>query len=98
MTTHGWTDSSRRDEQRLRAIRAEQLAQDHDAARPTTDLTDAAAQPLVNGLLDKGVVRPVAERRVLVHDPSGKVFNLITQLAVFHRGWTATRDADAEES
>ena len=77
---------------------AEQLAQDHDAARQTADLTDAAARHLVNDLVDEGVVTPVVERRVLVHDLSGEAFDSITQLAVFHRGWTATRAADAEES
>lgn len=76
----------------------EQLARDHDAARQTADLTDAAARHLVNDLLDEGVVTPVVERRVLVHDPSGEAFDSITQLAVFHRGWTAARVADAEES
>ena len=76
---------------------AEQLAQDHDAARQTADLTDTAARHLVNDLVDEGVVTPVAERRVLVHDPTGEAFDSITQLAVFHRGWTATHDADAEE-
>ena len=49
---------------------AERLAQDHDAARQTADLTDTAARHLVNDLVDEGVVTPVAERRVLVHNPS----------------------------
>ena len=76
---------------------AEQLAQDYDATRPPADLTDTAARHLVTDLVDKGMVTPVAERRVLVHDPSGEAFDSITQLAVFHRGWTATRATDAEE-
>jgi hypothetical protein len=42
------------------------------------------------------VVRPIAEERVLVHEPSGAAFDSSTQLAVFHRGWTAGRDTDAE--
>ena len=49
---------------------AEQLAQDHDAARQTADLIDAAARHLVDDLLDQGRVTSVAERRVLIHDPS----------------------------
>ena len=73
---------------------AEQLAQDRDAIRSTADLTDGTAQRLVNDLVDDGVVTPVAERRVLVHDPSGEAFGSITQLAVFHRGWTAGRDEE----
>ena len=76
---------------------AEQLTRNHDAARQTADLTDTAARHLVTDLVDEGVVTPVAEQRVLVHDPTGEAFDSITQLAVFHRGWTATRAADAEE-
>ena len=74
---------------------AEQLAQDRDAARSTADLTDGTARRLVNDLVDNGVVTPVAEQRVLVHDPSGEAFDSITQLAVFHRGWTAACDEEA---
>ena len=74
---------------------AEQLAQDRDRTQSTADLTDAAARHLVSDLVDDGVVTPVAERRVLVHDPSGVAFDSITQLAVFHRGWTAGRDEEA---
>ena len=74
---------------------AEQLAQDRDVSRSTADLTDGTAQRLVNDLVDDGVVTPVAERCVLVHDPSGKAFDSITQLAVFHHGWTAARDEEA---
>ena len=73
---------------------AEQLAQDRDAARSTVDLTDGTAQRLVNDLVDDGVVTPVAEQHVLVHDPSGEAFDSITQLAVFHRGWTAARETE----
>ena len=74
---------------------AEQLAQDRDATQSTADLTDDAARHLVSDLVDDGVVTPIAEQRVLVHDPSGKAFDSITQLAVFHRGWTAGRDKEA---
>ena len=74
---------------------AEQLAQDRDATQSTADLTDAAARHLVSDLVDDGVVTPVAEQRVLVHNPSEKAFDSITQLAVFHRGWTASRDEEA---
>ena len=73
----------------------EQLAQDRDAEQSTADLTDATARHLVNDLVDDGVVTPVAERRVLVHDPSGEAFDSITQLAVFHRGWTTAREEEA---
>ncbi|WP_235063407.1 hypothetical protein [Candidatus Halobonum tyrrellensis] len=62
----------------------EQLAQDRDATRATADLTDGTAQRLVNDFVDDGVVTPVAERRVLVHNPSSEAFDSITQLAVFH--------------
>ena len=45
-------------------LEAEQLAQDYDAARPTADLTDAAARHLVSDLVDEGVVTPVTVRQV----------------------------------
>ncbi|MGZ0748577.1 hypothetical protein [Haloparvum sp. AD34] len=75
----------------------ELLAQDRDAAGvDTADVDDATAQNLVNDLVDADVVTPVPESRVLVHEPSGTAFDSIAQLAVFHRGWTAGRDADGE--
>ena len=76
----------------------EQLAQDRDAARvDTADIDDATAQHVINDLIDADVVTPVPEDRVLVHEPSGTSFDSATQLAVFHRGWTAGRGADAED-
>lgn len=75
----------------------ELLAQDRDAAGvATADVDDATAQNLVKDLIDTDVVTPVPEDQVLVHEPSGTTFDSTTQLAVFHRGWTAGRDADAE--
>lgn len=44
------------------------------------------------------MVIPVAEQRVLVHEPSGTAFDSITQLAVFHRGWAAARGAGEEDA
>jgi len=73
------------------------LAQDHDAAGVDTVAVDDATVPnLVNDLVDADIVTPVPEDRVLVHEPSGTAFDSTTQMAVFHRGWTACRDADAE--
>jgi len=73
------------------------LAQDRDAAGvDTADIDEATTRGLVDDLIDADVVTPVPEERVLVHDPSGTSFDSATQLAVFHRGWTAGRDADAE--
>jgi hypothetical protein len=75
----------------------EQLAQDRDAASvDTADVDDATAQRLVDDLVDADVVTPVPEDHVLVHEPSGAAFDSSTQLVVFHRGWAAGRDADAE--
>ncbi|QCS44734.1 hypothetical protein [Natrinema versiforme] len=72
------------------------LTQDRDAASVVTaDIDDATARNLVSDLVDTDVVTPVPESRVLVHELSGTTFDSITQLAVFHRGWTAARDADA---
>ncbi|PGF14571.1 hypothetical protein CP556_20965 [Natrinema sp. CBA1119] len=79
-------------------LEADLVAQDRDAARVTTaDVDETSARHLVGDLLEDDVVIPVAEQRVLVHEPSGEAFDSITQLAVFHRGWTAARDADEEE-
>jgi hypothetical protein len=73
------------------------LAQDRDAAGvDTADIDEATARRLVDDLIDADVVTPVPEDRVLVHEPSGAAFDSPTQLAVFHRGWTAGRDTDAE--
>jgi len=86
-------DTSRNYEQ----FEKEQLAQDRDAAGvDTADVDDATAQRLVSDLVDADVVTPIPEDQVLVHGPSGTAFDSSTQLAVFHRGWTAGRDADAE--
>ena len=72
----------------------ELLAQDRDARQPSTaDLNDETAQDLVRELLDIGTVTPVVDERVLVHEPSGAAFESLWQLAVFHEGGTAARDA-----
>ncbi|WP_226024047.1 hypothetical protein [Halomicrobium salinisoli] len=74
-----------------------QLAKDRDAAGvDTADVDDGTAQSLVSELIDADVVTPVPEDQVLVHEPSGASFDSSTQLAVFHRGWSAGRDADGE--
>ena len=74
-----------------------QLAQDRDAAGvDTADVDGATAQRLVSDLVDADVVTPVPEDHVLVHEPSGTTFDSTTQLAVFHRGWTAGRSNSAK--
>ena len=76
---------------------AELVAQDRDAARvATADVDETTARHLVNDLVEDDVVTPVPDQRVLVHEPSGEAFDSITQLAVFHRGWRAATDVDAE--
>ncbi|WP_246989557.1 hypothetical protein [Halorientalis marina] len=76
----------------------EQLAQDRDAASvDTADVDDATAENLVSELIDADIVTPVPEDQVLVHESSGTTFDSATQLAAFHRGWAAGRDADAED-
>ena len=73
------------------------LALDRDAAGvDTADIDEATARGLVDDLIDADIVTPVPENRVLVHEPSGTIFDSPTQLAVFHRGWIAGRDTDAE--
>jgi len=75
----------------------EQLAQDRDAAGvDRADIDDRTAQNLVSDLVDADIVTLVPEDQVLVHEPSGTTFDSAIQLAVFHRGWTAGRDADGE--
>ena len=67
----------------------ELVAQNRDANRvPTADLDERRAHHLVKDLVDAGTVAPIPDRRVLVHEPSGEVFDSIFQLAVFHQGWT----------
>lgn len=88
-------DDTSRDYERFEK---EQLAQDRDAAGiDTADVDDATGQNLVKDLIDTDVVTPVPEDQVLVHEPSGTTFDSTTQLAVFHRGWSACRDADGED-
>ena len=73
---------------------AELVTQDQDAARvAVADIDERRAHSLVNDLVDD-VVTPIPDERVLVHEPSDEAFDSILQLAVFHRGWTAARDAD----
>ncbi|MXR43031.1 hypothetical protein GRX01_17000 [Halobaculum sp. WSA2] len=75
----------------------EQLAQDRGATSvDTADVDDTTAQDLVSELIDADIVSPVPEDQILVHEPSGTTFDSTTQLAVFHRGWMANRDADGE--
>ena len=76
-------------------LEAELVAQDRDAARVSTaDIDERRARHLVNDLIEDDMVRPIPDQGVLVHDPSGEAFDSITQLAVFHRGWRAARDAE----
>ncbi|SIS21528.1 hypothetical protein [Natronorubrum thiooxidans] len=78
-----------------RRFEAKLVAHDRDATHAVTaDIGDTAARKLVTELIDDGVVTPVPGQRVFVHEPSGTAFDSSTQLAVFHRGWTAARDAD----
>ena len=73
----------------------ELVAQDRDAARVSTaDIDERSARRLVDELIEDDVVTPVPDHRILVHEPSSKPFESITQLAVFHRGWKAARDAE----
>jgi len=77
---------------------AELVAQDRDAARvATADVDETTAHQLVNELIESGRVTPVADQRVLVHEPTDEAFDSITQLAVFHRGWQAAIDVDSED-
>jgi len=76
-------------------LETELVVQDRDVARvATADIDEQSARRLVSELVEEELVTPVADQRVLVHDPSGEAFDSITQLAVFHRGWRAARDAE----
>ena len=52
---------------------------------------------MVNELVDFGLAFPTSEERLLFNDPSGKAFDSITQLAVFHLGWTAASKRTEDE-
>jgi len=80
-------------------LETELVAQDRDAARvATADIDETTAHQLVGGLVEDDVVTPIPDQRILVHEPSSKPFDSITQLAVFHRGWRAATDADVEDN
>ncbi|QKY22048.1 hypothetical protein B4589_016675 (plasmid) [Halolamina sp. CBA1230] len=80
-------------------LETELVAQDRDASRvATADIDEATARRLVGDLVEDDVVAPIPDQRILVHEPSSKPFESITQLAVFHRGWQAATDADAEDN
>jgi hypothetical protein len=77
---------------------AELIAQNQDAAQVAIDdIDETEARQLVADLVEASVVTPVPENRVIVHEPSRTGFDSITQLAVFHRGWTAARTTDRED-
>ncbi len=95
MTDPNVRDDTTADYERLET---ELIAQDRDAARVSTaDVEETTARQFVNALVDDGLVTAVADEQMLVHEPSGEAFNSITQLAVFHRGWTAARGANSDE-
>jgi hypothetical protein len=80
-------------------LETELVAQDRDASRvATADIDETTARRLVGDLVEDDVVTPIPDQRVLVHEPSSTPFESITQLAVFHRGWRAATDADAEDN
>jgi len=92
MTDSDVLDDTTADYERLET---ELVAQDRDAAWVSTaDIDERRARRLVNDLIEDDIVTAVADQRVLVHEPSSEAFDSITQLAVFHRGWQAARDAE----
>jgi len=94
MTGPDIRDATTADYERLET---ELVAQDRDVAQVSTaDIDERRAHRLIGDLVEEDVVTPIPDQRILIHDPSSTPFESITQLAVFHRGWTAGRDADAE--
>jgi hypothetical protein len=90
MTDPDRHDSTADDHERFEVVL---LAQDQDAARvATADIDESVANQLIRDLVDAGVVTPVPDQRVLVHETSGMKFKSTVQLAVFHRGWVTARD------
>ena len=80
-------------------LETELVAQDRDSARVAmADIDETTARRLVGELIEDDVVTPIPDQRILVHEPSSKPFKSITQLAMFHRGWQAATDADAEDN
>lgn len=87
-------DDASRDHERFET---ELVAQDRDAARvETDDVDETEAQQLVSDLVEREVVIPIAEQRVLAHEPSETAFESISNLAQFHRGWMAAQNAGDE--
>lgn len=62
----------------------------------TDDIHPEDARRLVGQLAYAGVVTPNLEFDVYIHEPSGRAFDSMLQLAVFHRGWTAAMDDPGE--
>ena len=95
MTNRDTFDDTSDDHDRFEA---ELLARDRDAPTSSTaDIGQYTARKLVNELVDSGLAFPVPEERLLVHDPTGEAFESITQLAVFHRGWTAASECTEDD-
>ena len=96
MTGSDTIDNTTDDHERLET---ELVAQDRDASRiATADIDETTARRLIGELIEDDVVTPIPDQRMLVHEPSSKPFESITQLAVFHRGWQTATDADAEDN
>ena len=96
MTGSDTIDDTTKDYDRLET---ELVAQDRDATRvATADIAKTTARQLVGELIEDDVVTPIPDQRILVHEPSSTPFESITQLAVFHRGWQAATDVDAEDN
>jgi len=84
------TDDFRRFEARL-------VAHDQDPTRVVTgDIGDSTARQLVTDLINRDIVTPIPGKQVFVQEPSGIAFDSSTQVAVFHRGWTAAHNADKD--
>lgn len=87
MTGPDALDDSSDDHERFET---ELVAQDRDRNHTSrADIGQDTAHRLVIDLVEAGIVVPVPDERLLVHEPSGEAFESIIQLAVFHRGWAA---------
>jgi hypothetical protein len=77
---------------------AERVAQDRDRSQTeTADIDDRTVRQIVEDLVETGTIRPIPDEQVLVHEPSGEVFDSSLQVVVFHCGWSAACDAGDQE-
>jgi hypothetical protein len=69
----------------------------HGTATSFADYDEETALAVVEQLLNQGVVEMPDDDPYLKHHPSGLVFDQVTNLAHFHRGWRLAHETEATD-